>query len=219
MAVKLPKLRLLDLFSGRWGWSRAFAARGWECIGVDLTEPPEIPDGCKWLQKNILRISADWVAGSGFDFVCASSPCEEFSKWGLRCFYPNPPYPEVGIDLFNHTRAICERVQVPYVMENVRAAQYFVGGAVDNCGPFYLWGNSVPPLLPQGIQKGLQLGNGGWSGKEQVEFRKKHSNPVRDAWSGSEKRRDATAVVATIPRELSSCVADYAERILEQSRA
>ena len=34
-------MRLLDLFSGRWGWSRAFAARGWECVGVDMVEPPE----------------------------------------------------------------------------------------------------------------------------------------------------------------------------------
>jgi len=25
-------MRMLDLFCGRWGWSKAFAARGWECV-------------------------------------------------------------------------------------------------------------------------------------------------------------------------------------------
>ena len=41
-------MRMLDLFCGRWGWSKAFADRGWECVGVDLVEPPEIPEGCKF---------------------------------------------------------------------------------------------------------------------------------------------------------------------------
>ena len=43
-------MRMLDLFSGRWGWSKAFAKRGWECVGVDLTRPPEIPEGCTFIQ-------------------------------------------------------------------------------------------------------------------------------------------------------------------------
>jgi hypothetical protein len=38
-------LRMLDLFAGRLGWTKAFLARGWECVAVDLVEPPEIPQG------------------------------------------------------------------------------------------------------------------------------------------------------------------------------
>ena len=96
----------------------------------------------------------DEVLGN-FDFICASSPCEQFSVHGMKHFHPNPPYPELGIKLFNHTRAICEASGVPYVMENVRAAQQFVGQAVNHCGPFYLWGNAVPVLMPQGVNKGM----------------------------------------------------------------
>src|ERR1019366_7923218 len=156
-------MRMLDLFSGRWGWSRAFAARGWECVGVDLVEPPEIPPGCRFVKMNILDLDQhgvglwngfdDWSNLFKFDFICASSPCEQFSVHGMKHFHPNPPYPELGIKLFNHTRAICAESGVPYVMENVGAAQQFVGQAVHHCGPFYLWGKGVPPLLNGGISK------------------------------------------------------------------
>jgi hypothetical protein len=206
-------VRMLDLFCGRWGWSKAFAARGWECIGIDLVRPPETPENCAFIQWDILLLSTlrDYKA----DFICASSPCEEFSMHGMKCFHPAPKYPSMGIDLFNHTRKLCKSVGVPYIMENVRAAQQFVGNAKSHCGPFYLWGTGVPPLLPQGIRKGLRLGNGGFTGKEQVEWRRKH-DPAWNYSSGSEARKEATAQIAAIPKELASCVADYAERICKE---
>ena len=112
--------------------------------------------------------------------------------------------------MFNHTRELCEALGVPYVMENVRAAQQFVGKAANHCGAFHLWGSGVPPLMPQGIIKG-------WEHKYiDSKGRKRGGGPGRYEWSTSEGRRDAIAKVATIPPELSSCVADYAERLLEQ---
>lgn len=222
-------MRMLDLFCGRWGWSKAFAARGWNCVGIDIADPPELPHGCEFFRADALKVEfrsgafCIWSEGpkvlgqiwESVDFACSSSPCEEFSVWGMKHFHPHPKYPENGIKLFNHTREILEASGVPYVMENVRAAQQFVGNAVHHCGPFYLWGNAVPPLMPRGIQKGVRLGTSGFTGPAQKEWRKKHSNPARDAWSGSEKRAEATAKLATIPPELANCVADYAERILE----
>lgn len=199
--------RLLDLFCGRWGWSRAFAARGWECIGVDLQEPPEVPANCRWSGADILKC---WIDANGYfcgplgfpafkpDFIVASSPCEQFSVHGMKHFHPNPPYPELGIKLFNHTRAICEASGVPYVMENVRAAQQFVGRAQHHCGPFYLWGNAVPPLMPQGIAKGTKAAAG-----TKEEFFK-----IRDR-----QGKNRAGHMAVIPEELSSCVADYAEAL------
>jgi hypothetical protein len=196
---------MLDLFCGRFGWSRAFAARGWECVGVDLVEPPEIPQGCTFIKADIShlelgRSSLRWagsheVIASYFDFICASSPCEKFSVFDMKFWFPTPPYPEEGIQLFEHTRQLLESAGVPYIMENVRAAQQFVGQAVNHCGPFYLWGNAVPPILPQGITKGSML----WS-------------PRYRNMKKSQRKRE----VATIPPELASCVCDYAERLLEQ---
>ena len=214
-------MRMLDLFCGRFGWSKAFAARGWECVGVDLIEPPDLPEGCSFIQQDILKITHEspfmhWDDGGDyFDFICASSPCEQFSVHGMKHFHPNPPYPEIGIKLFNHTRALCEASGVPYVMENVRAAQQFVGNAVNHCGPFYLWGNAVPPILPQGIKK-MMRGNG--TAYKQFanlpyEERKRARNEHQRLYPFNKK--ESASQIAEIPPELSACVADYAERLIE----
>lgn len=189
--------RLLDLFCGRWGWSKAFAARNWECVGVDLVRPSEVPEHCEFLCLDILTLPQEFIRMGDFDYICASPPCEQFSVHGMKHFHPNPPYPELGIKLFNHTREICEASGVPYVMENVRAAQQFVGQAVHHCGPFYLWGSGVPPLMGQGILKGRRLMTGGYKGQ-----------------TPAKSDKGAAAIVATIPSELANCVADYTERLL-----
>jgi hypothetical protein len=202
-------MRMLDLFCGRFGWGRIFAARGWECFGIDLIQPPEVPVGCQFQCKDVFDIGAHQIAR--FDFICASSPCEQFSVHGMKHFHPNPPYPELGIELFNHTREICEESGVPYVMENVRAAQQFVGQAVHHCGPFYLWGNGVPPIMPQGIIKGMTrkaLGQREYKGQPGW-------NTKNESASKRQNGEGCASLAATIPPELANCVADYAERLLE----
>jgi hypothetical protein len=198
----LKQRRMLDLFAGQLGWSKAFLARGWEVVAIDLVRPAEIPKGCTFIQRDILDISSGrYGLPCEPDFICASSPCEEFSVHGMPHFHPNPKYPELGIKFFEHTRAICEASGVPYVMENVRTAQQFVGPAENHCGPFYLWGNAVPPIFPQGISKAKWYRRAGKPGN------------FADALNLSKSRRKA--LLATIPPELANCVAEYAERIIE----
>src|SRR6266436_8427361 len=152
-------MRLLDLCAGELGWSRVFAARGHECVCVDIKRPSKpVPERCSFVLQDILALTVDDVVSWMIDAIVASTPCEEFSVYAMPHFHPNPKYPELGIKLFNHTRQLCEASGLPYVMENVRAAQGFVGKAVHHCGPFYLWGNAVPAILPQGIKKGFQTG-------------------------------------------------------------
>ena len=203
-------MRLLDLFCGRLGWSRAFAKRGWECYGIDLVEPPEIPERCIFWKMNILELHIYegelWYHKEHYplpDFIVASSPCEQFSVHGMKHFHPNPPYPELGIKLFNHTRELCEASGRPYVMENVKFAQGFVGHAKAHCGSFYLWGNSVPALIPRNIFKAK------WTMQKD---RLGNTTPL--VW-GSKKIR--AAEFATIPIELANCVCSYAEALIFQS--
>ncbi len=216
-------MRMLDLFCGRFGWGRSFAERGCEVVGIDLVEPPEIPVGCSFIQANILELhlsnSRKFLIGidnpavaDRFDFICASSPCEQFSVHGMKHFHPDPPYPALGIKLFNHTRALCEASGASYVMENVRAAQQFVGRAVNHCGPFFLWGNGIPPLMPQGIKKAQGL-KAKYSPTPEMVRRglKTEMFHIRSSMPHSER----AGLMAVIPPELSSCVADYAERLLE----
>lgn len=190
-------MRMLDLFAGRLGWSRAFLARGWEVVAYDLVMPAmEIPDGVDYRLADILTLTPADV--QGFDFICASSSCEQFSVHRMKMFHPNPPYPAMGVKLFNHTREILESAGENYIMENVQTAQYFVGSAVGHAGSFYLWGNSVPALLPKGLTKGMKMD-------------RKWCQEL--GGHGSAKRDTQTASFATIPPELASCVANYAERI------
>ena len=199
-----PK-RMLDLFCGRGGWTNEFMARGWECVGVDLVRHPDYRG--EFVQADVLDIEAGYLVG--FNFICASSPCEGFSVWGMRHFFPDPDYPKLGIELFNHTRGICEDAGIPYIMENVRAAQKFVGEAGAHCGPFYLWGSAIPLLVPQGIIKGMTRKAHG--------FREYKGEPDwnRRQGMGARNDKESAAKAATIPPELAHCVADYAERLLE----
>jgi hypothetical protein len=197
--------RLLDLCSGKWGWSVAFAAREWTCVGVDIVKPLAIPKNCNFLNLDLLSLNAGFVRDGHFDFAVASTPCNEFSLHGLKMWHPNPEYPAMGIKLFNHAREILEESGIPYVMENVRSAQKFVGNAIFHCGSYFLWGNSVPPLLPQGISKAKWRPN------------KEHGRDGKPGNFAKELRldkRERAALFATIPIELSNCVADYAERII-----
>jgi hypothetical protein len=199
-------MRLLDLFCGRWGWSRAFAARGWECVGVDLVRPECIPERCEFVKMDVLSIKTIGPTSFyyGFDFICASPPCEQFSVHCMKFLKKKEhPYPALGIKLFNHTRQLCEDSGLSYVIENVRCAEQFVGKAVHHANAFYLWGNSVPPILPKGF---LKMGNQGGYYKKNAPNGFVHDPPGR---------RQPTAKSATIPPELANCVADYAERILE----
>jgi hypothetical protein len=198
--------RMLDLFCGRLGWTLEFLARGWQVVGLDLVAPPSIPEGF-FFQKRDVMFTKSWVQMYGpFDFICASSVCDGFASFGMKHFRPNPPYPALEIELFNHTRALCEESGLPYLMENVRAAQQFVGPAINHCGPFYLWGNAVPPILPQGITKAKWKSN-------VLHGRNAPGNFAPELNLPKSQRK---ARLATIPPELASCVADYAERLLEQ---
>jgi hypothetical protein len=225
--------RMLDLFCGRLGWSKAFLARGWECVGVDLAEPPEMPQGYRFIKQDVAAIwsAHGWVHmdneyaclwSETYDFICASPPCEQFSVHGMKCFFPSPPYPDLGIKLFNYTRQICEESGIPYVIENVGPAEKFVGRAQNRVGPFFLWGNGVPPILPQGIRKAMRAASGRWM-REQMALGKT-AKEARNEWQREYTikaggRKHCAAIAATIPTELANCVADYAERLLEQRDA
>src|ERR1700761_5663857 len=125
---------MLDLFCGRGGWTDAFLTRGWDCVGVDIVHHPDYRG--EFIQRNVLEIDAEYI--QSFDFACASSPCEEFSVHGMKHFHPNPKFPDMGLVLFCWTRRQLELSGIPFVMENVRAAQRFVGNSVHHCGAFHL---------------------------------------------------------------------------------
>jgi hypothetical protein len=175
----------------------------------------------EFVQADVLTLKPEFLRG--FDFVCASSPCEEFSLHGMKHFHPNPKFPDMGLVLFCWTRRLCDLAGVPYVMENTRAAQDFVGAAAHRCGPYYLWGKAVPPLLIQGaFKKGMRFMPGNvYKGRGFDQLPIDERREVRTSYQAAKvaraggKRSALTAQTATIPPELAHCVAQYAERIIE----
>jgi hypothetical protein len=146
----------IDLFCGKGGWTNALLDVGFRVLGFDINPQPEYrAEFIKWDVLDIWARNGElaWLhvpcGRVNPVFAVCSSPCEQFSVHCMKHFHPNPPYPELGIKLFNHARNLLESLGVPYVMENVRCAEKFVGRAVNHCGPFYLWGNAVPAIFPK----------------------------------------------------------------------
>jgi len=139
-------MTVLDLYCGRGGWTRAFLAAGHSVVGVDLVHDAAYPREARFVQADCRMFS---VQPGSVDYVVASSPCEEFSRfqmpWTRR---RNPPHPALGIALFEAAQRIAREAGAPLLQENVRSAQAFVGKALTHVGPFYLWGDGVPALLP-----------------------------------------------------------------------
>src|ERR1700722_5429710 len=79
----------LDLCSGLGGASQPALDRGWTGIRVDIDArfKPDIVADVRALPLKPFHVDVLW----------ASPPCQEFSKQNLRCFYPNPPTPDLSI--------------------------------------------------------------------------------------------------------------------------
>ena len=203
----------IDLFCGKGGWTNGLLEAGFEVYGFDIEPQPEYRG--IFMQCDILHLTAKFLRGLRPSFAACSSPCEEFSVHGMKHFHPNPKHPDTGIKLFNHSRDLLEELGVPYVMENVRPAQKFVGKAVNHCGPFYLWGTGVPAIFPRDaykVTKGIEMGNSvdvNAMTPDEVRLYRKRFSTI-SMGSKSKERKAATAKAAMIPLPVARTVAQAA---------
>ena len=119
-------MKVLDLFSGLGGWSRAFVVRGHEIVTVDI-EPRFKPT----IIKDVMDMTADDMRG--YDIVLASPPCNCFSvasiyrHWtgGKKAYIPKTKEAERAIVLVNHLFEILAGTR--YIVENPRGMMRHVG--------------------------------------------------------------------------------------------
>ena len=98
-------MRLLELFSGTGSIGRAFEARGWEVISLDILPGATIT-------SNILDWDYNKYPPGHFDFVWGSPPCTEYSMARTRA---NRPRDLDGADaLVRKTLEIIEYFARPY---------------------------------------------------------------------------------------------------------
>lgn len=142
----------VDLCCGVGGWAAGLIAEGFDVVGFDLhrLDHPLLPrfPGQKVI-ADVRTISGTSWRGK-VELITASPPCTEFSR---RCMPFRHGRPELwaGEPDLSIVRA-CERIALeagaPLVLENVRGAVPWLGKPAHRSGPFYLWGDGVPPLLP-----------------------------------------------------------------------
>jgi hypothetical protein len=183
-------LTFLDLCSGLGGASQPALDRGWRVIRVDIDPgfKPNIVADVRALPLRPFHVEVLW----------ASSVCTDFAKWGMRCFYPNPPDPDLSL-----ARAIKSTIDLfqpaAWIHENVWASRPFltpIFGPVACLLPGHaLWGR-IPTLLPN-IKP------------HKANFDRKHSKwwDTRDkSFFGTGHNGAGAAQVATIPYPIGEAI-------------
>jgi len=129
-------------------------AHGFDCYGVDVEDKFRALYPGKFICADVRQFESQYWKNMNIRVICASSPCEEFSRHTMPWTRAkNPPEPKLGIELANVAMHIAADLGVPLILENVRTAQKWLGRAVMHCGLFYLWGDGVPALLPREVQR------------------------------------------------------------------
>jgi hypothetical protein len=194
----------LDLCSGLGGASQPALDRGWKVVRVDIDPRfrPEIVADVRTLEADAQLDRLFRAAGAVIDVLWASPPCDEFSKWGLRCFNPNPPKPDLSIALAVH-RIIDILHPRFWAVENVWAARPFLNpifGPVRARPPGHAIWSDLGFLLPP-----LKAHKGSAQGKRWGTF------GTKSGGDGKGKRRNA-AESAVIPYEIGEAICAAVER-------
>ncbi len=68
---------VIDLFCGRFGWSKGFVEEGYNAIGFDLNPPIgcDIPDGCELIQMDVAKLCGYDLRSVNPAVIVASPPC------------------------------------------------------------------------------------------------------------------------------------------------
>jgi len=116
-------MKILDLFCGLGGWSKAFAEAGHDCTGIDIKN-------LGYPYRFIKADLNDWVPDQHYDVILASPPCTEFSiakKWGY-----GTQDERIGLDLVYRVFYLIELIKPKwYVVENVKGLTEFLPPPTD----------------------------------------------------------------------------------------
>jgi DNA (cytosine-5)-methyltransferase 1 len=118
------KPKLLDLFCGAGGAAMGYHWPGFEVVGVDIARQKHYP--FDFVQADALDYCATY--GHEFDAIHASPPCQAHS------IITPVTSKSLHVDLIPDTRQHFQRLNLPYVIENVGGARRALTNPLMLCG-------------------------------------------------------------------------------------
>lgn len=150
---------VIELFCGRFGWSRGFIAEGYRSVGFDIAHESyhgPVPEGCSLALHDVLTLHGSQLRDAAC--IVASPPCQAYSWMAMPWSLAKAKAAAIRADETGEARRkltalfdACFRIQreaseaagryIPMVVENVKGAQPWVGPAKAHFGSFFLWGD------------------------------------------------------------------------------
>ncbi len=162
--ASVSKPLCIDLFCGLGGFTAAFLAEGWDCVGFDIERhvygshsyPSQL------VIQDVLTLHGSQFKDAGC-IVC-SPPCQEYSYMAMPWKLAKAKAAAIRADTtgaelerLNRLFNACFRIQaqaslaagrhIPLIVENVRGAIPWVGRSRFAYGSYHFWGD-VPALMP-----------------------------------------------------------------------
>lgn len=125
---RLAKPRLLDLYCCAGGAGMGYARAGFDVIGVDVVRHKNNPHPV--ILADALSLCPKWIAAN-FDAVHASPPCQGYTT--MR----HAPGAKGAPRLIGQTRELLQETGLPWVIENVEAAEDEMRNPALLCGTMF----------------------------------------------------------------------------------
>lgn len=113
---------IVDAFCCRGGAGAGYHRAGFDVLGIDIEPQPLYP--FEFVQGDVLEVLERVVEERRPVAVHASPPCQAFTVYGNNAGHVRDDHP----NLIPQTRALLERIGLPFVIENVPARK----GTVDH---------------------------------------------------------------------------------------
>lgn len=189
--------RILDLFCCAGGAGMGYARAGFDVTGVDVVQHKNNPHPV--IEADALSLDPEWIA-KNFDAVHASPPCQGYTL--MR----HAPGAKGAPRLIRQTRELLQATGLPWVLENVEAAEDEMLNPVTLCGTMFGLGAQEHDLLrhrlfetsfsvtPLDCKHTERPVIGVYGGHARCRSAKHGGRKTRDAWDGGHKAAASEAM-------------------------